>query len=93
VIEVGQLDPLTRRPVGPSVAVGELQSISVTGAGLQPARSVTAAERNRIADDYKAGVQRPPSGLSADVARSEVARAAEDVEKADGGGGGGHHRR
>ena len=89
-IEVSQLDPLTRQPVGPRVTVGVLESVRVAGAGLQPARSVTPAEATRIADDYKAGVRQPPPGPSADVVRSEVERAVEQVEKGNGAGGGGY---
>lgn len=76
-VEVTALDPVTRRPVGPSVTVGPLHRASVTAAGVQPPRRLTPQETSRITSDFKAAM--PPPGVTAGAAQTEMARAVEHV--------------
>src|SRR6267142_973909 len=75
LVEVTKLDPATGRPVGPSVKVGALERVIVTGAGPVPApQAITPEAAQSLAADF--------TFLPKDTPAASVAALNEEVKKA-----------
>jgi hypothetical protein len=76
-VEVLQLDAVSRRPLGPPLTLGALQSITVTGSAPPQLRTITPEAAQKIANDYRT----PPAPVAtAAVAESEAQKAASRVD-------------
>lgn len=78
LVEVTPLDLASKRPVGPSVNVGALQSVGISGMAAPQLRAITPDAAQRLGNDYK--VKRvDPAQVKAVLPEAHVEQMAKDA--------------
>ncbi len=80
IVEVVRLDAVSRRPLGPPLTLGALQSITVTGAAPPQLRTITPEAAQKIAKEYKTPLAPVGTAATTAVAEGEAQKAAVRVD-------------
>jgi hypothetical protein len=76
IVDVSRLNPSTGHPTGQQIMLNPLQTIGVAGGlPLGAVRTLSRAEAQKIASDYKVSIPTPPAPANAQVTERQVEHA------------------
>ncbi len=89
ILDVALLDPSTGRPGGTRFTMNPLQTLSFTGFTPPQGgpRTITRAQGQAAANDYKVGLKDAPQGSNAQISDQQVEQASNAAAGAGGSGG------
>jgi hypothetical protein len=81
LVDVTQLDPATRRPLGVALHVGPLQRVNVPAGAAPKAQTLTPEAGQRLGNQFKVGPRETPAAVHESMTESQVRTAVDHVSQ------------